>query len=95
MTHEIKLSQLRTLDLELHDCEIIANAINIFGSGQHPVAEAQKNLDYFDLTYLLECLDKGIDKATNTAFKEDVTELYCAIHSEHEMAKAGTGAYTE
>jgi len=36
MSHEIKLSQLHVLELEAHDCEIISNAINVFGSGDHP-----------------------------------------------------------
>jgi len=94
MAHEIKLSQLRTLDLLSHDKEILADAINIFGSGEHPVA-GSLNLDFFDLSYLLKCLDKGIEKASHPVFVEEVTELYCAIHSEHEMAKAGTGAYAE
>jgi len=90
---DIKLSHLRSLDLEAHDCEVIACAINVFGSGEHPMAQAD-NLNYFDLAYLLDCLDEGIEKANDT-LKEDATEIWCAIHSEWEEAKAGTGAYAE
>ena len=79
MAHEIKLSELPVIELELHDCEIIANAINVFGSGNHPIAQAD-NLDYFDLKYLLACLDKGIERTKTEAFKEEVTDLWCEIH---------------
>lgn len=91
---DIKLRHLRTIELSPIDCGIIANAINVFGSGDHPCAQVD-NLDYFDLPYLLDCLDKGIEKCAHPDFKENVIELYCCIHSELEDAKAGTGAYTE
>ena len=85
MSKQIKLSDLPgRVTLELHDCEIIANAINVFGSGQHPVADAQNNLDYFDLDYLLDCLDKGIFASTSEEFKEEVTDLYVNIHAAKE-----------
>lgn len=84
-TKQIRLSDLPgAATLELHDCEIIANAINVFGSGDHPMAHAQKNLNGFDLDYLLECLDKGIDMATSEEFKEEVTDLYINIHCAKE-----------
>jgi len=38
----------------------IASAINTFGDGAHPVASAT-NLDYFDMTYLLQCLMSGVE----------------------------------
>lgn len=37
----------------------IAGAINSFGDGAHPMASAT-NLDYFDMTYLLQCLMSGV-----------------------------------
>ena len=37
----------------------IAKAINSFGDGAHPMASAT-NLDYFDMTYLLNCLMSGV-----------------------------------
>lgn len=40
--------------------EKIASAINIFGDGYHPAASAT-NLDYFDMTYLLNCLMSGVE----------------------------------
>lgn len=84
MAHEIKLSDLPgRATLELHDCEIIANAINFFGSGQHPRASAD-NIDGFDLDYLLNCLDKGIDATKSEEFKEEVTDLYVNIHCAKE-----------
>lgn len=33
----------------------IANSINLYGDGQHPAASAT-NLDYFDTTYVVECM---------------------------------------
>ncbi len=41
--------------------ERIARAVNIFGDGAHPMAEAN-NLDYFDITYLMNCLISGVEK---------------------------------
>lgn len=38
----------------------IANAINNFGDGAHPMASAT-NLDYFDMTYLMNCLMSGVE----------------------------------
>ncbi len=38
----------------------IARAINTFGDGAHPMADAT-NLDYFDLTYLMQCLMSGVE----------------------------------
>lgn len=38
----------------------IAGAINIFGDCTHPMAKAT-NLDYFDMTYLLNCLMSGVE----------------------------------
>ena len=38
----------------------IATAINSFGDGAHPMASAT-NLDYFDMTYLLNCLMSGVE----------------------------------
>ncbi len=83
MTDKIKLSDLIVIELELHDREIIASAINTFGSGEHPMAKAE-NLDGFDLDYLLECLDKGIFASKSEEFKEEVTDLYVNIHCEKE-----------
>jgi len=79
MSHEIKLSHLIVLDLTAHDKELIATAINVFGSGDHPAAQID-NLDFFDLTYLLECIDKGIEKCSHPDFKDEVTDLWCSIH---------------
>lgn len=39
---------------------IIARAINTFGDGAHPMAK-DTNLDYFDMTYLLQCLLSGVE----------------------------------
>ena len=88
MSHEIKLSELPVIELELHDCEIIASAINVFGSGDHPMASAE-NLDFFDLDYLLVCLDKGIEKSKSEEFKTEVIDLWCSIHmAKDEVATA-------
>ncbi len=38
----------------------IACAINTFGDGAHPLA-SDTNLDYFDMTYLLNCLMSGVE----------------------------------
>lgn len=38
----------------------IAKAINSFGDGQHPMAEAT-NLDYFDNTYIMQCVLSGVE----------------------------------
>lgn len=38
----------------------IARAINTFGDGAHPMASAT-NLDYYDATYLLNCILSGVD----------------------------------
>ena len=82
MANPIRLSDLTGLDLELHDMEIIARAINDFGSGEHPMARAQSNINDFQVEYLLECLDKGIECCSDgSEFKEECTELWCNIHS--------------
>jgi len=83
MTSKIKLSDLPIIELTNHDCDIIASAINFCGSDGHPAAVAE-HLDCFDLDYLLDCLDKGIEKANNEAFKEEVTELWCNINMAKE-----------
>ena len=38
----------------------IARAINSFGDSAHPMASAT-NLDYFDMTYLLNCVMSGVE----------------------------------
>ena len=86
MTDKIKLSDL-PLNLELHDCEIIASAINYFGSGDHPMAEAQKNLDYFDIEYIVQCLDSGYEQARNESVREEVEDLAVNIHASWEEMK--------
>lgn len=39
---------------------LIAKAINTFGDNAHPMASAT-NLDYFDMTYLMQCLLSGVE----------------------------------
>lgn len=39
---------------------LIAKAINTFGDHAHPMASAT-NLDYFDITYLMQCLLSGVE----------------------------------
>ena len=38
---------------------VIANAINLYGDGAHPKAEAT-NLDSFDATYIVQCMASRI-----------------------------------
>lgn len=38
----------------------ISRAINSFGDNAHPMASAT-NLDYFDMTYLLNCVMSGVE----------------------------------
>lgn len=94
MSHEIKLSHLIVLDLTAHDKELLATAINVFGSGDHPVAQVD-NLDFFDLTYLLNCLDKGIEKCAQPDFKDEVTDLWCSIHMEKDAVTSAMKIKTD
>ena len=40
---------------------LLCKAINTFGSGQHPFAEAS-NVDGFNNKYSIECIDKALTK---------------------------------
>lgn len=78
-TNITHLNDLTDLEFSAPDRSIIANALNIFGSGDHPMAKVD-NLNDFAVDYILKCLDSAIEKTITEGYKIDAIDLWCSIH---------------